>query len=44
MCRVRLCGIWKKNVYSFFNLHELIFMAPETAGNEVVKWSEWDCV
>lgn len=27
--------MYKKDIYSFFNLHKLVFMVAETAGNEI---------
>lgn len=33
-----LCGTCKKDIYCFFNLHELVFMVPETASNEITEW------
>ena len=33
-----LCGTCKKDIYCFFNLHELVFMVPETASNKITEW------
>lgn len=32
--------MYKKDIYRFFNLHELISMVPETAGDEVLNGTE----